>query len=136
MKNIFKILFVVVPLFLAVSVSGHTMTVINLTGVVTNYAGTYYMYPLGVSVIQEGEVFVNAWNSYNWWSPTISGEVDYNMLLYMDAGGLNAYLEPVYPDSSIQDAFNKGLYLAAGIVGVLLAFSIVRTIPGGGHEEI
>lgn len=47
---------------------------------------------------------------------------------------LNYVLADTAPQ--VQDAFNRGLMLGAGIVAVLLCFSMLRTIPGGGKEEL
>jgi hypothetical protein len=54
----------------------------------------------------------------------------------MDTTNIVSALNIVFNDSTVQSSFNTGLYLGATIVGTLLAFSLLRTIPGDGHEEL
>lgn len=131
MNKSIKILFVVLPLLLAGSGYGHTLRFNNFTTNVVFLAVSYNV-PIGVTVIELSPWFVAYWND----------EIPLNRIDLNNDWVVNCLyvgwwsIEELTPDSSIQDAFDQGLYLAGGIVGVLLAFSIIRTIPGGGHEEI
>jgi len=142
MKNSIKSLFVVVPLLLAGSVSAYTLKVYNFDSVPTNYPENYpemqpfYNFPVGLTTIELSGQGVYNWN--NWGSYQIDGEHDWYVVFscgqIWDFG--QSEVIPVGSESSIQEAFNQGLYWSAAVVGVLLAFSIIRTIPGGGQEEI
>jgi hypothetical protein len=54
----------------------------------------------------------------------------------MDESNIQYAIVQVISDSAIQDAFNQGLYLAATIVALLFAFSMIRSITDGGHEDL
>lgn len=142
MKNLFKILFVVVPMFLAGPLSAGTMTIVNVSGYTTNLFYNdppenmnFFLVPPGTTKFDISFDFMSAWNALEYYP--ISQDGDYQDIFNP---GILDYFSEVIPvssaDPSIQDAFNQGLYLSAVIVAVLLAFSIMRMIPGGGHEEI
>lgn len=127
MKNSFKLLFVVVPMFLAGSMYGHTLTVLNLTGMTTNLsAGSAIFVPAGRTEIYLSPGCLSEFG--------LTDGFDYQWIYDRSSSVVTSSV--VAADSSIQDAFNQGLFWAAGIVAVLLSFSIIRTIPGGGQEEL
>jgi hypothetical protein len=57
-------------------------------------------------------------------------------LKYMDESNIQYAVVQVISDSSIQDAFNSGLYFAATIVAMLFSFSMIRSITDGSHEDL
>jgi hypothetical protein len=54
----------------------------------------------------------------------------------MDESNIQYAVVQVISDSSIQDAFNSGLYFAATIVAMLFSFSMIRSITDGSHEDL
>lgn len=54
----------------------------------------------------------------------------------MDTTNVITALQTVITDPSVTNAFDNGLYLAATIVATLLGYSLLRTLPDDGHEEL
>jgi hypothetical protein len=54
----------------------------------------------------------------------------------MDESNIQYAVVQVIGEPDIQTAFNGGLGLAATIVAVLFAFSMIRSITDGGHEDL
>lgn len=54
----------------------------------------------------------------------------------VDNAPTNAVPVVMADDGSCYEAFNKGLYFGATVVAGCLAFSLLRTIPGGDKEDL
>lgn len=144
MKNLIKLW--LLAFFIAGSVSAQAqitkidLTIVNLVG--TNIITHGMNFPVGVTKFSLPRVgnddfyyFVSVFAGLPGGPLTLKQDGKYQVT-YLWTGAYITYNALVISDYSIQDALNRGLYFGAGIVGVLLAFSIIRTIPGGGHEEI